>query len=863
VRTLRNKLEEADDALDETSIRPEDIDVLQAAGESRKVLNRLERAIQNQQDLPLRTVHSGDDTAANFLNDIDEVTRKLCTALEALERSNGTIGLLLNDASLGDRSSTQTPKSPSSMTTISEDSKAMSTASSSWSFSSKRTSLSHRLSVNSETPSSHDRNPPEEKQVSPPRTMAGTYTPLADRRRTAPALGSDRWSTQFAYFDPMSVDIDSASSMILGGGLSPRPPPHSPARIGTPVSNTTEPPSAATRLSLDNPMSDSDSYVARSASLRGTPMYFGTERTNRLTSSASLRYSQKSPRLPQTSRQTSDEATPRILVTPMNAIPVLEAPTYQQVRASIDIASTLAPEEPAPAEHSSNSLSRRTSRIRDRILARSAQAARSRYRIVNPEKDDLNRTDSAREADSPASSSSLSSTYSPAEMRERTFGGFTPSLYKIQSLPTTRVADEEQDGDAVADSELDQEIMSAIISSWNSSQWDQAKHNIEILASRHSDRSDTRLVRRLQHLLGVIDSVNGQLDQALGHFLAVFSVPIGDAAQLDVGHCTATYWMGDVYALLNRKTEALLAYAVAARNPLFENLEWLPLQQQVLAEKEACRSGGVKTGVNISLDHESHDEDTGAADSILDSRIVGRDVARAIMQADIQPSSRECPKLDARQSRAMALHDFGKQSGPWQDLHKLELDASAFDPSSAWPLPFDPFFVLETVRQHRLSTPESDLLRCGLSAAKIPKKSRLTFSCQDLRWLIVTLRACLTRLEIEWSEAVIEHGPRFLARYKVAGTGIATSHFFSIPIYRLSFRPGYGVDICPDGIFSSRIQDVDAKSEKGEQLEEVKRVRKMIKEGLETAAKRQEATESKSMAFPVMSINGVTSLHRR
>jgi hypothetical protein len=564
------------------------------------VLNRLERAIQNQQDSPVWTVHSEDDTAANFLNDIDEVTRKLCTALEALERSNGTIGLLLNDASHGDRSHTQTPKSPSSMTTISEDSKATSTASSSWSFSSKRTSLSHRLSVNSETPSSHGRNPPEEKQVSTARTMAGTYTSLEDRRRTAPALGSGRWSTQFAYFDPMSVDIDSASSMILGGGLSPRPPPRSPARIETPpISITSEPPSAATRLSLDKPMNDNDSYVVRSASLRGTPMSVGTEKTNRLASSASLRYSPKSPRFPQTGRHILDEATPRILATPMNAAPDLEAPTYQRVRTSIDIAAGLDTVDHGTPEPSSNSLSRRTSRIRDRILARSAQAARSRYRIVNPEKDDLNRTDSAREADSPASSSSLSSTYSPIEIRERTYGGFTPSLYKIDSRPATRVADEEHDGDAVADSELDQEIMNAMISSWNSSQWDQAKHNIEILASRHSDRIDTRLVRRLQHLLGVIDSINGQLDQALGHFLAVFSVQVDNAAHLDVGHCTAAYWMGDIYALLNRKTEALLAYAVAAKNPIFENLEWLPLQQQVLAEKEACRSGGVKTGVNI------------------------------------------------------------------------------------------------------------------------------------------------------------------------------------------------------------------------------------------------------------------------
>jgi hypothetical protein len=118
-------------------------------------------------------------------------------------------------------------------------------------------------------------------------------------------------------------------------------------------------------------------------------------------------------------------------------------------------------------------------------------------------------------------------------------------------------------------------------------------------------------------------------------------------------------------------------------------------------------------------------------------------------------------------------------------------------------------------------------------------------------------------LEIEWSEVIIDYGPKFLARYKVAGDGIATSLFFSIPIYRLSFRPGYGVEICSDGIFSSRIQNVEPKGEKGVGGEEVKRVKKIIKEALEMAAKRQEATESKSMTLPVMSINGVTSLRRR
>jgi hypothetical protein len=827
------------------------------------VLSRLERALQRQQGSQVRTAHVEDDSAADLLNDIDEVTRKLCTALEALEHLNGTIGLLLNDASYSDRSSTRTPMSPSSMTTNSEDGNHMSAASSSWSFSSKRTSLSQRLSINSESFSNHNCKPEEEKQVSNTRVMTGSHLSSADRRKTAPALGSDRWSTQFAYFDPMSVDIDSASSLILGGEPNLQPPSRSPASIETlPVSDASEPSSAATRLSLDRRTRDSDSYVARSASLRGTPVPIRTERDGRLSSSASIRSSPKNSTFPQPTRHILDEATPRILPTPMKAAPNLEAPEYQRVRTSVDLATGLAPGEVRPSESSPNSLSRRTSRIRDRILARSAQAAKSRYRIVNPEKDDLNRTDSAREADSPVSLSSLSSTSSPVETGERAFRGFTPSLYKIESLPTSRDADVQHDENTIAESELDLEIVNAVISSWNSSLWDQAKHNIEVLASLHSERSDNRLARRLQHLLGVIASISGQLDKALGHFLAVFPVPVENAAQLDIGHCATAYWMGDIYALFSRKTEALAAYSVAARNPLFENLEWLPLQQQVLAEKEACRSGGVKTGINISLDHEP-DENVGSAYSILDPRIIGRDVARMIMQADIQPSNRECRKLYPHRSRAMALHDFDKQCRSWQDMHKLVIDTTAFDPTGPWPLSFDPFFVLENVRRHRLSTPESDLLRCGLSAAKIPKKNRLGFSCQDLRWLIVTLRACLTRLEIECSEVIIEHGPVFIARYKVAGSGIATSNFFSIPIYRLSFRPGYGVDICSDGIFSSRIQDVEAKSEKEAHLEEVKRVKKLIKEGLEIAAKRQEATESKSMAFPVMSINGVTSLHRK
>jgi hypothetical protein len=412
------------------------------------------------------------------------------------------------------------------------------------------------------------------------------------------------------------------------------------------------------------------------------------------------------------------------------------------------------------------------------------------------------------------------------------------------------------------DSELDNEISNAIISSWNAGQWDQAKHNIEILTSRYREKHHSILSRRLEHLLGVIASINGELEPALVHFLAVFPMVIEIVSQLDVGHCAAACWMGDIYALLNRKTEAILAYSIAARTPLAEDSIWIPLQQQLLLERAACRSGDVKTGVNISASHDPRDDDK-AADSILDPKIIARDVARTIMQADNQPGSREACRLDSNRNRAMVLHDSGIVPSSWQEKFKLEIDATAFEPFQPWPLPFDPFFVLENVRRYRFSTPETDLLRSGLSAARIPKKSRLAFSCQDLRWLITTLRSCLTTLDIEWSEVIIDHGPKFFARYRVAGDEMATIHFFSIPIHRLSFRPGYGVDICSDGICSSRMQNMEAKAEKEVHSEEVKRVKKMIKEALDMAAKRQEAAESKSMTLPVMSINGVTSLRRK
>lgn len=826
------------------------------------MLNRLERALQRPQRPSANTACAEEDAVASLLNDIDEVTRKLSTALGSLECVTGSIVLSHNDATHSDRSSTQTAMSPSSMTASSEDRNAMSTSSSAWSSSSNRAGISQKTSVNSESAQNHDCKPGEEKQVDSSRQMSGPSLVSVDHLRAPSTLKSDRWSNQFAYFDPMSLDIDSASSLILGRRPSPHPPalmPRSPARLDSP-SMACAPASSGTetRLPLESPTRDINGYVASSASLHGTSLSMRTRRSDGLSSSASLRRSSANPTFMQANGQTRAGTMQDVRALRTE----LQAPTEDQIRTSTYRAADSILDDLNSLEPPSSPLARHGTRIRDCILSRSAQAAKSRYRIVNLEKNDLSRIDSARVTNSPVSFSSSLGQSSPLDPGLREFPGFTPSLYKIESLPTSHEGGEDRDSNNTLDSELDSEISNAIISSWNASQWDQAKHNIEILASRHSEHRNSILSRRMENLLGVIASINGQLETALAHFLAVFPMVIENASQLDVGHCAAAGWMGDIYALLNRKTEATLAYSIAARTPLAEDPIWIPLQQQLLLESAACRSGDVKTGINLSVSHDPRDDDKGA-DAILDPRVTARDVARTIMQADNQPGSRDACRLDPNRSRAMAFHNSGIVYGWWQKKYKLELDATAFETSQPWPLPFDPFFVLENVRRYRLSTPESDLLRSGLSAAKIPKKTRLAFSCHDLRWLITTLRSCLTKLDIDWSEVIVDHGPKFFARYWGAGDEMATIHFFTIPVHRLSFRPGYGVDICSDGICSSRMQNAEAKTEKEVHGEEVERVRKVVNEALEMAAKRQEATESKSMTLPVMSINGVTSLRRK
>ncbi|KAM0712198.1 hypothetical protein Q7P37_011292 [Cladosporium fusiforme] len=811
VRTLRNKLEEADEALNETSTRPENIGVLQAAAESQSILRRLEQTTHQQPIVPANSETCPRDNLADFMNDIDEVTDRLSLALEALERLNGNIGPA-QDTETSD--SSHIARTSSTMTSQSDEGTKTTTPSSSLSFRSKPARLSQRLSINSEHTGVWKQETEQQALLSPKVAQSPQSALRGESRPRSLETTVDGWTMSPTYFDPMSLDIDSASSLIMGheveSGEATSPSLASFSQIGEP----TKPPTRVT-----------DGRLSHSFSRRNPPTGLRIFRSDSTTISAH-----------RTALSQEDQ-------TPGGSV----SPEYHAV-SSDDAISRDEPRLPDALQK------------RFHALYRPQQVATSKYRVINPDLTSISPT-SVEPATNWHEDSRYASWLAAQQQRELLLQTSASPKYESLASPTSSGIDAHPEHEFLGYDETDNETIQLIVRLWNSSLWDQAKLHIIRLASRHKRSHGTKAARRIQHLLGVIHSLQGELHQALKHFAAVFDYPIADARQLDIGHCAAAYWMGDIYSLLNRKGEALLAYSIAAKSPLLQDSRWLPLRECLVAELELCRRG---VG-SVDWGKEKQARASGGSDSILDPDILPQEVAKTILEPIIQPSRQDskAPSIEIpEQSRASFLHSIGLRPDSNKDIHSLQIDATAFTPSTPWPLLFDPFFAFQPVLQHRLLITPTDLLRSNgaFKASSLPKKTRLAFTCQDLSWLILALRKCLTKLDMQWSEVLDGQSPRFIARYSRAGEGgIVNVCYFSIPIYRLSFRPGYGVDICSDGVCSARVLGGEGEKN-GLCKEEAKRVKKLVKELLESAARRYEALEARNVALPVVSINGVTSL---
>ncbi|USW47890.1 Putative tetratricopeptide-like helical domain superfamily [Septoria linicola] len=138
----------------------------------------------------------------------------------------------------------------------------------------------------------------------------------------------------------------------------------------------------------------------------------------------------------------------------------------------------------------------------------------------------------------------------------------------------------------------------AIIHSWNRRHWDEA----ELLLQEHlkicAVMKDQDLAGRVQHLLAVCASFRGEWQEAMARFIANFRKPLNSSEDIDTGVCAAAYWLGDLYAMQNRTTDALLAYAIAGYNPLADASQATTSQEAIRAERATMRLGVSQAALN-------------------------------------------------------------------------------------------------------------------------------------------------------------------------------------------------------------------------------------------------------------------------
>lgn len=411
--------------------------------------------------------------------------------------------------------------------------------------------------------------------------------------------------------------------------------------------------------------------------------------------------------------------------------------------------------------------------------------------------------------------------------------------------------------DSTTTSELEMERINHIMHFWNSCQWDQAEAYLSDYLTALIEDDALARARRVRHLLGVCASFKGEWLRAIPLFLSVLRTPIQNTSEIDDGDCAAAYWLGDTYSLLNRRTEALLAYCVAERSSFFNDPSDLASVEMIATEQEAVRLALSETDMNgmwslaPTLSPES---------SILDQKTVVTAAAKTLLETGLRNArmrvnvalNSEPFKLSQSRARShslLALRRFGQ-------FHRMKINAVHFKPDTPWPMLYDPLFCMANVQRGRLLAYECDMAAVFAtnSDARIPKAGPLglgrmdSFTCSDLTWLIQTIRDCLKMFEMQFSEVANVEGSWFVARYSFLQNKIATTYYFSIALFKQTFRAGYGVEICPDGICSARICYTNADYDKGVHISESKRIKKMIREHLDEAAKQRPKSKRKESA---------------
>lgn len=398
----------------------------------------------------------------------------------------------------------------------------------------------------------------------------------------------------------------------------------------------------------------------------------------------------------------------------------------------------------------------------DTRLAVSVPDRRSRHRKSVDELYKVDMTpDGPREALGESAETRMRTRLRLNDSQLKTYTGSQATDSSVESLLGINEFYGKPDADPGID--LDEERKRLIVELWNNSHWDQAEAYLTGYQESLVERNDLLPQRRIRHLLGVCASYKGEWRRSIPIFLSVLRTPIRDISELDDGDCAAAYWLGDSYAMLNQRTEALLAYSIAERGSLFQDPSQPRLQLCIRAEQDACR---------LDVSSAESKRPTSAEPSILDDDTVTQAAAKSLLEykrrntSDAAFKQIELTQNTSRNYQLYSLHGPTPPSSPFTHYQRLKLAAVFFEPNTPWPMMYDPLFTLANVQRGRFLAYEGDLLDVFSinPNAKLPKSgpvglSRMDcFTCNDLTWLIKTVRECLRAFEMDWSEVANVQG---------------------------------------------------------------------------------------------------------
>ncbi|QIW95584.1 hypothetical protein AMS68_001102 [Peltaster fructicola] len=377
---------------------------------------------------------------------------------------------------------------------------------------------------------------------------------------------------------------------------------------------------------------------------------------------------------------------------------------------------------------------------------------------------------------------------------------------------------------------------------WQKQQWDAAELYLRKQMGSIYNKGNVQAMRRVRHMQGVCASIKGQWQRALPYFISVLQTPIKNVKDLDEGDFAALYWLGDTYALLNRRTEALLAYSLAAQ--INSNEGERAFGQTILLNEEqgAMLLGATPQELKACWD-KMINSTVRSTDSILD---------RSVMEPSMMTRSLELAAIHrttsitdaSTRSRASILCELD-DSPPMSEYVAFKITLESFDERGPWPLRYDPYFAAGNVARGRLCDQTTDLM--GILATnpsyRIPRNGPIgttrldCFTCNHLDWLIVAIRQCLTFLEMRWEEVATDQGTWFLVRFAINSKNIIAANYFAISLFKQSVRSGYGVEVCVDGVRSARVLNTSPEYINGVHHSCEKRLRKLVKDYLAHAYK--------------------------